>query len=85
MVLDEWPGNPYGHVGYVEQVETPSVWQVTHANYAVGQPERVLDGVPILRAKCELTSEGVQLDGSGRRLRLRGFIYPPVGHEAVKL
>lgn len=76
MVLDAWPGNPYGHVGYVERVESASVWHVTHANYAIGQPDGAREGVPILRVKCELSPAGVELDGSGRSLPLRGFVYP---------
>ena len=77
MVLDAWPGNPYGHVGYVESVETPSAWTVSHANYAIGAPDRNLEGVSILRVRCERSSGGVQLGSHPEPLALRGFLYPP--------
>lgn len=77
MVLDEWLDNPYGHVGYVESVESPTVWYVTHANFALGEPAGKLEEVPFWRVRCERCPEGVVLTGMQRPLRLRGFISPP--------
>src|ERR1043165_5144530 len=60
MVMDAWPGNPYGHVAYVESVSEDGTWVISHANLGVGSQSRILDGTPVFKAKCERTRGGVR-------------------------
>jgi surface antigen len=76
MVIDAWPGNPYGHVAYVESVAGPNRWTISHANFHVGETTTVLQGIQIFRAECERTAEGVKLGTLKQPFRLRGFLYP---------
>lgn len=76
MVLDAWPGNPYGHVAYVESVAAPNRWTISHANFHVGEEMNVLEGVPVFRVECKRTAAGVLLGELQKPFRLRAFLYP---------
>lgn len=74
MVLDKWPGNPYGHVAYVERVISGNRWVISHANMRVGSPLSDRDGVPIYEAEVERAPGGIRLAGNPTVLHLRGFL-----------
>jgi surface antigen len=76
MVLDAWRGNPYGHVAYVEQVESDRVWRITHANMTIGDPAGELGEVPVYTAICERSANGIRFRGFRPEFRLRGFLHP---------
>lgn len=76
MVLDKWPGNPYGHVAYVESVASVHEWTVSHANMKIGENMGVLDGVQIRVAEVVRSGSNILIDKSGLPLRLRGFLIP---------
>jgi surface antigen len=64
LVLDAWPGNEYGHVAYVESVESDGkTFTISHANFAVGQPSGVREGVTIYQARAKIVKKGVALEG----------------------
>jgi surface antigen len=77
MVLDSWPGNPYGHVAFVEQVQGPEHWTITHANFALGRPSSPRAGVPIYRTEVARVAGGVRLANGEAVYPLRGFLYAP--------
>src|SRR5258708_2062044 len=83
MVLDAWKGNPYGHVAYVESVSGKDHWVISHANFGVGTQERTLDGVPVLRARCERIPRGVRLEGAMGSFLLRGFLSPSAANRSA--
>jgi surface antigen len=78
MVVDAWPGNEYGHVAYVEEVESDDRWIISHANMSAGEPCGTRDGFTVYRSLCERTSRGVSFDGRRPHLRLRTFLIPKV-------
>jgi hypothetical protein len=47
MVLNQWTGNPYGHVAFVESSSADSnggkYWTVTHANFKTGSPVKYMN------------------------------------------
>lgn len=75
LVMDAWPGNEYGHVAYVESVRADGVFEITHANYAVGALCAQREGVAIYRARAQLRSGGVALEDRPP-LPLVGFLTP---------
>lgn len=76
MILGAWPGNPYGHVGYVESVRDNDHWTITHANFGVGDYVGNRDNIPYYRAECERTERGIRLTQDGRDFPLVGFVSP---------
>jgi surface antigen len=74
MVLDKWPGNPYGHVCYVERVISADHWIISHANMHIGKPSAVRDGVPVYEADVVRAPGGIRLAGNPTVLYLRGFL-----------
>jgi len=74
MVLDKWPGNPYGHVAYVERVISNDHWIISHANMHVGSPNGDREGVPVYEAEVERAPGGIRLAGNPTVLHLRGFL-----------
>lgn len=74
MVLDAWPGNPYGHVAYIESVIDKDHWTISHANMPVGKQDRIVAGCAIYRAEAVRKGEAVKLDGRDSELRLIGFL-----------
>lgn len=74
MVLNEWGGNPYGHVAYVESVEDANHFSVTHANMSAGEQCATQSGVVI--RKCSIIREGdfVRFNKKGPNLRIIGFL-----------
>jgi surface antigen len=77
MVLDAWPGNPHGHVAFVERVDGPDHWTVTHTNFALGRLSQRRAGVPVYRAAAERVVDGVRLADGKTVFPLRGFLYAP--------
>ena len=75
LVLDAWPGNEYGHVAYVEKVNSNDSFEITHANFAAGEPVAQREGITIYRAACTKSAEGISIAG-GPVLPLRGFLVP---------
>lgn len=73
LVLDAWPGNEYGHVAYVESVESGNSFTITHANFNVGRPVGTREGIVVYRATAHVTSRGISLDGRPP-LPLVGFL-----------
>lgn len=73
MVLGAWQGNPFGHVGYVEEVRDGSHFVITHANYKRGEASEVLDGVQVRRAECTIEGAHVRV-GGGAAVPLVGFL-----------
>lgn len=73
LVLDAWPGNEYGHVAYVESVESGNSFTITHANFNVGSPVGTREGVVVYRASAHVTPKGISLDGHPP-LPLVGFL-----------
>lgn len=74
MILDSWPGNPYGHVVYVEEVRSPRKVVVTHANMRGGSESRKLDGVTVRRAEVDLVKGGAVFNDGAKPLLLIGFL-----------
>jgi surface antigen len=75
LILDAWPGNPYGHVASVEKINPDGSFEITHANFAAGEPVAQREGVTVYRATCTKSPEGVSVAG-GSVLPLRGFLVP---------
>jgi hypothetical protein len=73
LVLDAWPGNQYGHVAYVERVESEGRFTITHANFGIGKPIGTREGFPIYRATARITPTGISLEGHPP-LPLVGFL-----------
>lgn len=77
MVFEAWPGNPYGHVAFVERVLPDGSWEVTHANLGVSERDGERAGIPVYRARFEPCSEGARLFGTRHVFRLLGFLKQP--------
>jgi surface antigen len=76
MVIDAWPGNPYGHVAFVERVKSSDRWVISHANWRLGVEREQRVGVPVFEAGVERVSGGVRIAGLPHVFRLRGFLAP---------
>jgi surface antigen len=74
MVLSEWPGNPYGHVAYVESVRDKDHWTISHANMAAGSDDRVLDGQTIRVALVVRTRNSISFEERNGSFPLIGFL-----------
>ncbi len=75
MVLDAWDGNPFGHVAYVESVQSPKAWTISHANMKVGEEFAKLSGITIRKAKCTKQPDGTMVfDGYTTHFHLAGFL-----------
>jgi surface antigen len=83
MVLDAWPGNRYGHVAFVESVESDGRWTISHANLPATERWQERDGVSVYRASFEPVPNGVRLAGTRHTFPLRGFLYPRPRLEAA--
>lgn len=75
MVLDAWKGNPYGHVTYVEEVISPGHLRVSHANMAIGEVSRTLDGESIRNVEVEFQGGVARFAGWPSAFRLIGFLH----------
>jgi surface antigen len=76
MVMDAWPGNTYGHVAFVERVETPDRWVISHANWRLGTERERRAGVVVFEAEVERVPGGVRIGGLPHVFTLRGFLRP---------
>ena len=74
MVVDAWPGNPYGHVAYVEEVIDSDHWTVSHANMSVGDAFGVLDGFTIRTASVTRSGSSISFENKGYSLKISGFL-----------
>lgn len=74
LVLDAWPGNPYGHVAYVERVRSPVRFSISHANMAAGALVRRREGVAVRVAEVEVKDGGLEFGGRTGRFRVIGFL-----------
>lgn len=77
LILDAWPGNPYGHVVYVEEVKSPQSVVVTHANMKGGNEVRKLDGVTVRRAEVSLGKGRAVFSKGAKPLPVIGFLRRP--------
>jgi len=72
MVLNQWPGNPgnpLGHLGFVETVDSSNRWTISHSNWPIDSRPR--------RSIVERVGRHVRIDGQGL-YPLLGFLYNPV-------
>jgi len=74
LVLDAWPGNPYGHVAYVESVSEPNKITITHCNMSAGEEIAERQGATVRKCEVNLTGNFAQFNGSKSKFKVIGFL-----------